>query len=81
MQGVFVAVVTGGPRLGDLRAGAMGAATSSTVAWAGGGLACMTVAAVGGLSVRPLRNYRVSSGPASALAAPFVRAEPAEELG
>ena len=39
MQGVFTAVVAGGPRLGDLRAGAMAAAFGTTVAWVGGGIA------------------------------------------
>jgi MFS family permease len=38
MQGVFIVVVTGGPRLGDLRAGAMASATSVSVAMASGGV-------------------------------------------
>jgi len=41
MQGVFVAVVAGGPRLGDLRAGATAALAGPTVAWVGGGVACV----------------------------------------
>lgn len=40
MQGVFIAVVAGGPRLGDLRAGAMASATTVTLSWSAGGLAC-----------------------------------------
>src|SRR5204862_2839589 len=43
MQGVFIAVVTGGPRLGDLRAGAMAVPIGVTVAWVGGGVACAGV--------------------------------------
>lgn len=44
MQGVFYAVVAGGPRLGDLRAGAMAALVGPTVAWVVGGLAAALVA-------------------------------------
>jgi MFS family permease len=57
MQGVFIAVVAGGPRLGDLRAGATAAATSTTFSWVGGGIACMAVVAVAGLMVRPFWRY------------------------
>jgi MFS family permease len=59
MQGVFIAVVAGGPRLGDVRAGAMAAATSATVSWVGGGLACVVVVLVAAIAVRPFWNYRV----------------------
>src|SRR5918994_555733 len=38
MQGVFIVVVAGGPRLGDLRAGAAAAAFGATVSWVRGGL-------------------------------------------
>jgi MFS family permease len=44
LQGVFFAVVAGGPRLGDLRAGAMAHLTGATIAWVGGGLAAAAVA-------------------------------------
>jgi MFS family permease len=57
MQGVFIAVVAGGPRLGDLRAGATAAATSTTLSWVGGGIACMAVVAVAGVLVRPFWRY------------------------
>ncbi len=40
MQGIFVVVVAGGPRLGDLRAGATASLTSVTLSWVGGGLLC-----------------------------------------
>jgi MFS family permease len=57
MQGVFIAVVAGGPRLGDVRAGATAAVTSPTFSWVAGGLACMAVVAVAGLLVRPFWRY------------------------
>jgi MFS family permease len=63
MQGVFVAVVAGGPRLGDLRAGATAAATSTTFSWVGGGLACMIVVAVAGFFVRPFWRYDTREAP------------------
>ena len=46
LQGVFFAVVAGGPRLGDVRAGVSAALVGSTVAWVGGGVAAAVVAAV-----------------------------------
>jgi MFS family permease len=57
MQGVFIAVVAGGPRLGDLRAGATAAGTSTTFSWVGGGVACMAVVAIAGFLVRPFWRY------------------------
>jgi len=57
MQGVFIAVVAGGPRLGDLRAGAMGAATTATTSWVGGGIACVAVVIVAALAVPSFWRY------------------------
>lgn len=57
MQGVFIAVVAGGPRLGDVRAGGMAALTSTSFSWAFGGVACVVVVLVGALAVRPFRDY------------------------
>jgi len=57
MQGVFIAVVAGGPRLGDLRAGAMGAATTATISWVGGGIACVAVVLVAALAVPSFWRY------------------------
>jgi MFS family permease len=65
MQGVFIAVVAGGPRLGDVRAGATAAATSVTVSWVGGGLACMAVVLVAGVLVRPFWRYDARTVPAA----------------
>lgn len=57
MQGVFIAVVAGGPRLGDVRAGATAAVTNPTFSWVAGGVACMAVVAVAGVLVRPFWRY------------------------
>ncbi|HZZ96165.1 MAG TPA: MFS transporter [Jatrophihabitantaceae bacterium] len=57
MQGVFIAVVAGGPRLGDVRAGGMAAATGVTVSWVGGGIACMVVVLIAGVLVRAFWRY------------------------
>jgi MFS family permease len=58
MQGVFTAVVVGGPRLGDLRAGSM-AGFGLTVDWVGGGLAAAVVALALALAFPALRRYTV----------------------
>jgi len=44
LQGVFIAVVAGGPRLGDVRAGATAAVFGATASWVGGGIAAAVVA-------------------------------------
>jgi hypothetical protein len=58
MQGVFMVVVAGGPRLGDVRAGATASVFGLTTAWVGGGLACAVAVLVVGLSVAGFRTYR-----------------------
>jgi len=57
LQGVFTVVVAGGPRLGDMRAGAMAAATGLTVAWTGTATICIILALVIGVAVRPFWRY------------------------
>jgi MFS family permease len=57
LQGVFVVVVAGGPRLGDLRSGATAAATGATVSWVGGGVVCAVLVVVATLLVKPFRRY------------------------
>jgi MFS family permease len=57
MQGVFTAVVAGGPRLGDVRAGATAAATTPEFSWVVGGVACVVVVVVAGCLVRPFWRY------------------------
>jgi MFS family permease len=60
LQGVFTVVVTGGPRLADLRAGAMAAATTLTLAWSGTAIACIALVAVAAVAVRPFWRYDAS---------------------
>jgi MFS family permease len=61
MQGVFIAVVAGGPRLGDVRAGATAAATSPTFSWVAGGAACAVVVLIAGRMVRSFWRYDTSA--------------------
>jgi MFS family permease len=64
MQGIFIAVVAGGPRLGDLRAGATAAFTGSTVSWVGGGFAAAVVAVVLAVAFPALLRYTPRTEPA-----------------
>jgi MFS family permease len=57
MQGVFTAVVAGGPRLGDLRAGLMAHGVGITITWVGGGIAAAVVAVALGVAFPALRRY------------------------
>ncbi|WP_432832220.1 MFS transporter [Dactylosporangium sp. CA-092794] len=57
LQGVFFAVVAGGPRLGDLRAGSVADATSATFSWVTGGIAAAVVAVLLGLTFPVLLRY------------------------
>lgn len=61
LQGVFITVVAGGPRLGDLRAGAMAGPWGVTLAWAGGGFAAAALALVLVLAFPALLRYQISS--------------------
>jgi Transmembrane secretion effector len=45
LQGVFIVVVAGGPRVGDLTAGTLGSLLGPTVAVVAGGCACMVATA------------------------------------
>jgi MFS family permease len=58
LQGILVVVAAGGPRLGDLRAGATAEYVGTTVAWVGGGLLCAVLVLVAGVWVRPFWSYR-----------------------
>lgn len=67
MQGVFIVVVAGGPRLGDLRAGACAAAFGATSSWVGGGVACVAMVLVLAALSPSLVRYRApvrADGPA-----------------
>ena len=57
MQGVFTVVVAGGPRLGDLRSGATEALVGPTVAWVGGGIACVVLVILAALCVPKFLRY------------------------
>jgi hypothetical protein len=46
LSAINIAVVTGGPRLGDVESGAVAAATSARVSVVSGGLACVAGALV-----------------------------------
>jgi MFS family permease len=60
LQGVFTVVVAGGPRLGDLRAGAMAAAYGVGVAWVGGGLAAAALAVLLAVAFPAVLRYTQS---------------------
>ncbi len=57
LQGVFTVVVAGGPRLGDLRAGAMAGGVGLTTSWVAGGLLCSVVVVVLAAAVPALVQY------------------------
>ena len=57
LQGVFTVVVAGGPRLGDVRAGATASAVGATASWVGGGLACAALVIAVGFAVPALLRY------------------------
>jgi MFS family permease len=58
LQGVFTVVVAGGPRLGDLRAGATAGLTGPVASWAGGGFAAAGLALLLALAFPALLRYR-----------------------
>jgi heme/copper-type cytochrome/quinol oxidase subunit 2 len=60
MQGVFLVVVAGGPRLGDLRAGAMASAAGVTVAMVSGGVVIIVAMVVVALVVPSFWYFRAS---------------------
>ncbi|MGW6539162.1 MFS transporter [Streptomyces sp. NPDC055051] len=57
LQGVFIVVVAGGPRLGDFVAGSVADLASPTVAITGGGLLCVLAVGVFALFARGFRRY------------------------
>jgi hypothetical protein len=60
MQGVFIVVVAGGPRLGDLRSGAMAAAFGVPLTMASGGALILVAMAVVAVAVPSFRKFRAS---------------------
>jgi MFS family permease len=65
LQGVFVVVVTGGPRLGDARAGMIAAWVGATASWVIGGIACAVVVVLMAAAFPALLRYTARSGPAT----------------
>ncbi|MET0422931.1 MAG: MFS transporter [Actinoplanes sp.] len=63
LQGVFTVVVAGGPRLGDLRAGATADLTGTTASWAGGGFAAAGLAVVLAVAFPALARYQPPAEP------------------
>lgn len=61
LQGVFIVVVAGGPRLGDFLAGTVADLTSPAVMVVGGGIACVLAVTVLGLSRRGFARYDARS--------------------
>lgn len=57
LRGVFVVVVAGGPRIGDLRAGTMAAITGAMVSWVAGGVACAVAVVVLGFLAPAFLRY------------------------
>lgn len=60
MQGVFIVVVAGGPRLGDLRAGALASAASVSVAMVSGGVVVVVAMALVAVLVPSFWAFRAS---------------------
>ena len=60
MQGVFVVVVAGGPRLGDLRAGVLASTFGVSVAMVSGGVFIVLAMLVVTLAVPSFRLFRAS---------------------
>ncbi len=66
LQGVFIVVVAGGPRLGDLRAGVTAGAFGATASWVGGGVVAAVLAVLLAALVPSLIRYRADLGPDAA---------------
>jgi hypothetical protein len=60
MQGVFIVVVAGGPRLGDLRAGGLAAAISIPATMVSGGIVIVVAMVLVALVVPSFRRFRAS---------------------
>ncbi|GIE98322.1 MFS transporter [Paractinoplanes rishiriensis] len=63
LQGVFIVVVAGGPRLGDLRAGSTAELAGPTTSWTGGGFTAAGLALVLALAFPALLRYRPPADP------------------
>ena len=82
MQGVFIVVVAGGPRLGDLRAGALASTAGVSVAMVSGGIATVVAMVVVALVVPSFWLFRASRATAARPGAGGARpVSPAPESG
>ncbi|HEX6844497.1 MAG TPA: MFS transporter, partial [Actinomycetota bacterium] len=61
LSGIFILVVAGGPRLGDLEAGIVARAVSPAFSVVSGGLACIAGAGLVAAGYPSLRGYRASA--------------------
>ena len=62
LQGIFIVVVAGGPRVADVAHGAAAAATGAAVAAAGGGVLVVVGTVAAALAVPAFVRYRVTRG-------------------
>ncbi len=69
LAGLQIAVVTGGPRIGDLESGAVAAAFGDTVSVVSGGLACIAGALLLGRLLPGFRHQRTDTGQRGGMAA------------
>jgi hypothetical protein len=67
LMGVQTAVVTGGPRLGDLEAGAVASAFGDTASVVSGGLACIAGALLITAALPGFRHQRVAASDTAAV--------------
>jgi heme/copper-type cytochrome/quinol oxidase subunit 2 len=82
MQGVFIVVVAGGPRLGDLRSGALASAAGVTVAMVSGGVVIVVAMVVVALVVPSFWFFRASRSARETVATEATRpGSPAPESG
>jgi len=65
LGGIFLLVVSGGPRIGDLEAGLVAAAISPTFSVVSGGLACVVGAVACAVRYPELRRYDAGSRPSA----------------
>jgi MFS family permease len=68
LQGVYIVVVTGGPRLGDLESGSVGSMSTPRFSVVSGGLACMAGVGLLALAVPSLLRYDARAAAERALA-------------
>lgn len=62
LQGIFIVVVAGGPRIADVAHGAAAATTGAAVAAAGGGVLVVVLTVAAALAVPAFVRYRVTHG-------------------